>query len=570
MRSLSFTRDEYFKLSVLMRMMNSTHREAALVAGCTVAFPPWWRFARRTGIFLICVMHAYAGLLNTRVTRSAISGVLLDPVSFILFLVLWISITACLEASIYPSLKGYLIARNETLYSGFISGMGAYVACGWRAAGPHFAYPGVITLVAVFWHCWYASIYPSDNKKLQQALDKDYEGASMGDWLYTSNFYRPELQSLKMPRWKKPLDWVGKSNHKFRNKPTLKYDQTAKLVPSAFCSKLEDRPVVECDSLDDHIPVSKEQALKLVNLKVPLVFLKEEAKTLCEHRQGNPEAVENGEQRDHEEYFKKLMDEQPSRQTKLKPIITDIGRVVDFPFLFDAREGTAYVVLGLLALGLAFALPTTGSKFVFGGLAAGFAHFADFESARGWTYLQQALLEDRAGIRDPGTGCTSKLGLLQWGVLSIIGVALEWLSSLTDESSSGWEHFVTAWVHLAACAVVPVVITTAWGTYLTWDARRARERRARERRAREDDRPGNGTWIQPNGTHHGYSLFMQNKETNFDHSLGPGDAYVVGSHRLLFSDTGGEWLNEKVGTNGIKEGHFSVEKRGNFCLVQVG
>lgn len=109
-------------------------------------------------------------------------------------------VLATRQASIYPSLEGYLIARNKTLYSGFPSGMGAYLACGWRAAGPHFAYPGVITLVAIFWHCWYASIYRSDNEKLQEELAEACREVDMGDWLYTSNFYRPELQSLEMPR----------------------------------------------------------------------------------------------------------------------------------------------------------------------------------------------------------------------------------------------------------------------------------------------------------------------------------------------------------------------------------
>lgn len=73
--------------------------QIALVAGCTVAFPLWWRIARRTGIFLICAIPPCPGMFPTRAewTRSALAGVLSDPVSFGLFAILWLAVTAFLE-----------------------------------------------------------------------------------------------------------------------------------------------------------------------------------------------------------------------------------------------------------------------------------------------------------------------------------------------------------------------------------------------------------------------------------------------------------------------------------------
>lgn len=75
--------------------------------------------------------------------------------------------------------------------------MGAYIICGWRAAGAEFIVAGAIPLVAVLVHCTLSAIYPCDIQELEKELSKIYNVKDMGRWLFRNNYYKPALSTIR-------------------------------------------------------------------------------------------------------------------------------------------------------------------------------------------------------------------------------------------------------------------------------------------------------------------------------------------------------------------------------------
>eukprot|EP00903_Cladosiphon_okamuranus_P009967 g9455.t1 len=278
-------------------------------------------------------MAAYAQLFDrVEWTHSGPTAVLLNPVNFALFLILWISITACLEASIYPSLAGDLIARNRVPYASFFVGMGAYIICGWRAAGAEFIFAGAVPLVPVLVHCTLSAIYPCDIEKLEKELSKIYNVKDMGSWLFHKNYYKPELSTIRQlgSRWKGILEWIKDADCTFTENPTLWLDnkeQIMELIPETYQGMLADRPavIVDCaekehDDLNVRCSVSVEQAEKLLASKAALVFSKKEAEKFQTYSRESPES---GRLAEFKQKFDRVMDNQPNRQTKLRFTVVD-------------------------------------------------------------------------------------------------------------------------------------------------------------------------------------------------------------------------------------------------------
>jgi len=166
--------------------------------------------------------------------------------------------------------------------------------------------------------------------------------------------------------------------------------------------------------------------------------------------------------------------------------------------------------------------------------------------------LHYNLFKRRAGTLSSVAEAKTTVGLVVIFVF-VVWAALSDLLWSTDEGGSRLEGFLAVFAPVAIASPGPSLFASAWGSFLEKCAPHER-----------------GTWIQPDGSVHGYTLFMKENAPGFNHYLRDGDAFVVGSHRLLFSKITGECLAEKKINNGDSMEEFSVKNDGNACLVQVG
>ena len=362
-------------------------------------------------------------------------------------------------------------------------------------------------------------------------------------------------------RWEGILGWMDLAGHTLTEKPTLWLDddkeQIMELIPQAYQGRLADRPVVivEGDTLNARCSVSVEQAEKLLTSKVALVFSKEEAALFQQYSRESPES---GLLANFERDFDRGIENQPIRQTKLRYHINDIGKVCDFPFRHPLRNGIrlsmVYGFFGVVASVVTYFVPHDGSKVVSGFVALGLSYFSDVSGTFRWAQLQYHLLKKRAGTLSSVADAKTTGGLVVIYVIVVWAVLSDLLWS-TDEGDTRLERFVAGFVPVAIASPGSSVFASAWGFFLQYCAPHEV-----------------GTWIQPDGSVHGYTLFMKDTADGFNHYLRTGDAFVVGSDRLLFSKVTGERLDVKrIRPNGgLTVQNFSEVNDGNARLFQVG
>lgn len=546
-RLSSFHRDEYFELSVLMRLMSKRTLDLGCVAGCTVAFPMWWRVARGATFVLFCAFTAYCELFKAEITVSSLAGVLLDPVRLVLFILLLGSITAFGEACVYPTRASILVARDATFWASFTVAISSYIFAGWKASGMGFLTPGILLLIACLAHFNFASCYKCDLNTLTDKLGSKFSNREMGWWLYNKDSYPPAGADLEEPRWNTVRKWICEdAGYTFRNTPKLTFQPN--IFPPGF--KLRDRPVVVGD-LGIACPVSSESVGELLNSKVPLVLKKEEEDHL---RSFNESDEEKGQREDLDRYLGEVMEYQPRRQANLRYNIFHLGAIVDaWPLLYEVRRSTVTTVAAVLASAVTVGVPSAGSKIVGGSIALILAYYSDAPAISRWCKLQFKLLRRNAGVASEEHTTAGLFLVYAACVVTCLG------KMWPTDAVSGEEKLGIVWMIAAGVSPIPGALATIVGHCLESFWLRREE----------------GFWIQPNGRTHGYDIFMKARsdwQVGFKHFCFQGDAFVVGKDRLMFSHSGRRLeTRRRVGQdNDQSEDDFHVDRVDGSRLVQVG
>lgn len=528
--------------------MSRRSLDVACVAGCTVAFPWWWRMSRWSLILLVCFMSAYSGLFEAEswLTVTAFSAVMMDVVSLLLFLALTGACTAFSEACVYPSLDKNRVARDYCIYGSALVGLAAYVYCGWRATGFHFLYPGLAGLVAGLAHFGYAAIFEHDHRKLVEELGNTYNHGEMGSWLYNKNMYPPD-DSMLDSRWDTVRVWMATAGYQLKKFPNLSFNESVPAFPGGY-NLLKDRPVVLGD-LGVSCRLTWSDVEQLVGSKVPLVLTIEEKTEL--DRVCNQADIEGGNRAVAERVVRELMNKQPTRQNDLRYNIHDLGTVVDNPGARNIRRNTVVAAFAFVASLISFLVPSAGSTIVAGVFALTLAYFANIDATSRWVRAQVHLRQKNAGI-DPGHG----MGYGMPALYVVTGLAV--VSAAWPSETSSFSGIVIGICDVTlGMSPMPVVLVTVAGHLISLLCVRREQ----------------GFWIQPDGFTHGYNIFMRwSRERGPDgenHYCFEGDAYVVGKYRLMFSASGGELLETK-NCNDQNRGEFHVNQREHSCLVQVG
>lgn len=496
-RALGFKRDEYFKLSVLMRLMSRRQLEIGSVAGLTVAFPRWWRIMREVLMVFMWTTSVYSEAFAVELTKSALSGVFLNKTNLVLAAVTVFSWMALTESAIYPIRGEHGRALDVVPYASGVALISAYIWAGLRSTGLHIFYPGFVGVCALAVNFLASAVVASDHRALADELGREFDHASMGLWLVINNVYPPDASDLEAGGWETVLGWILLAGQELPQAPKWCPDPNRIVLPFCFANSVHvvDRPTfVSDDRMTCFVSCSDVKAIS--GAKAPLVLTS--AENLKLHTFGETSGLEGGQAHS---YTQEVLNKQPKRQSELLFCIDDVGYVVDLPICYHVRRNTVFSLLGLLASGVMLCMPSVGAKIVSAIFAFILTHFADTPATTRWVLLQFRLASLRAGtIPDGDKGLCRMETVLKIAPL-LIGFAVPVAYKKYESIEVG--------VLLAQVSVLFVAFVG-----------HAQDKRCFCLTLR------NGLYIKRDSYRHGYDLLMKSDG---------GESSVVGKNRLMFS-----------------------------------